>query len=303
MKNGMATSRNLCLRSIQVLCAPPFSVSSSCFSFYVSIIGNMAANEVYANAPIAMVVAEIRHPISEPLSPAEWNNIKLALAEAVPINRTESILEIDIQSGQQHMSKLTRFVSRDLHQSISFRPDAIVIESTDYHGWDVFRGMISLALHARQDTAPVDGLERVGLRYMDEIRPPADITSIDWTDWVSPELLGPVSLPELVEKPAISRQGTMVLSSAPGVTYTVRYGSGVGQAFASSPNLRRRTEPAGEFFLIDTDGAWQPVAQAVPEFSAENVELILNDIHEPISLIFESLITDRLRNEVLRDER
>ena len=94
-----------------------------------------------------------------------------------------------------------------------------------------------------------------------------------------------------------------MLSSAPGVTYTVRYGSGVGQAFASSPNLRRRTEPDGEFFLIDTDGAWQPVAQAIPEFSAEDVELILNDIHEPISLIFESLITDRLRNEVLRDER
>jgi len=262
----------------------------------------MAAHEVYPNAPIAMVVAEIRHPISELLSPAEWNNIKLALADAVPIIRAENLLEFDIQSGQQHMSKLTRFVSRDLHQSISFRTDAIVIESTDYHGWDAFRGMIGIALHARQDTAPVDGLERIGLRYMDEIRPPENLTNIDWADWVSPELLGPVSLPDRVEKPAVSRQGAMVLSSTPGATYTVRYGSGVGQAFASSPNLRRRTEPVGEFFLIDTDGAWQPVDQEIPEFSVQDVELILSDIHEPISLIFESLITERLRNEVLRDE-
>lgn len=265
----------------------------------------MAASEVYPNAPIAMVVAEIRHPASDALSSAEWSNIKQALSAVTPVARTENAVEIDLQSGSQKITKLTRFVSRDLHQSISFKQDAIVVESTDYAGWDSFIQMAQGALSARQDIAPVDGLERIGLRYIDEIRPPNLTSSTEannWKEWVSAELLGPISLQSAVNHPITGQQGVAVLSASPGITYTLRYGSGAGQAFASSPNLKRRTEPSGSFFLIDIDGAWDPTEALIPEFSVSKVIETLNQLHKPISAIFESLITDRLRNEVLRIE-
>ena len=93
-----------------------------------------------------------------------------------------------------------------------------------------------------------------------------------------------------------------MLSASPGITYTLRYGGGTGQAFTSSSNLKRRTEPSGSFFLIDIDGAWHPSEDLIPEFSVSKIADTLNHLHEPISAIFESLITDRLRNEVLRIE-
>jgi uncharacterized protein (TIGR04255 family) len=260
----------------------------------------MAEHEVYPNAPIAVVVAEIRHPATAALSPAEWNAIKAALAHIAPIARTENLVEIDMQSGQQTATKLTRFVSRDLHQSISFRPDAIVVESTEYLGWVRFLEMVTAATHARHDTAPVDGLERVGLRYMDEVRVPVSGGSTVWSEWISPELMGPVSLAGLVKKQVVGQQGVTTLASEPGITYTVRYGTGEGQVFTSTPNLRRRTEATGPFFLVDVDGAWQPIDQEIPEFSTDTIAHILERLHEPISVIFESLITDKLRNEVLR---
>ena len=56
---------------------------------------------------------------------------------------------------------------------------------------------------------------------------------------------------------------------------------------------------SGPLFKLDIDSFWQAVDE-VPEFG---VDLILNQadaLHEPVRYVFESLITDRFREEVLR---
>ena len=57
--------------------------------------------------------------------------------------------------------------------------------------------------------------------------------------------------------------------------------------------------PPGPLFKLDIDSFWH-AADEVPEFG---VDLILNQadaLHEPVRYVFESLITDRFREEVLR---
>ena len=53
------------------------------------------------------------------------------------------------------MPKLVAHLSR--HTAITFRPDALTLEVTDYPGWDSFRTILSTMVNARQDVAPVDG--------------------------------------------------------------------------------------------------------------------------------------------------
>jgi uncharacterized protein (TIGR04255 family) len=54
-------------------------------------------------------------------------------------------------------------------------------------------------------------------------------------------------------------------------------------------------------FKLDIDSFWR-AANEVPEFTVDFVLDRADELHEPISDMFESLISDRLREEVLRNE-
>lgn len=260
----------------------------------------MTDREIYPHAPIALVVAEIRHPVRRKLSAAEVEAIGVALRNVLPILRVEQVVDVELPSGKQQISHHPRFVSRSLHQSVTFRPDAVAVESTSYEGWEAFSALVATALHVRDDIAPLDGVERIGLRYIDELRVPSTNELTDWSEWVAPELLGPQELQGVLNAPIGESQGVAVVRTEHGLSYTIRYGTGDGQAVSSSPNLVRPTEGSGPFFLIDMDGAWQPGSPGIPEFDHSFVTTTLDALHLPIRSVFESLITDRLRQEVLR---
>ncbi|MGW4339031.1 TIGR04255 family protein [Rhodococcus koreensis] len=262
----------------------------------------MDATPLYSNAPIAVVLLEVRHPTSELSNPA-MALLKAELAHHVPIERVETIVEFNFETAERNPTTLKKLVARDLHTSITFKPDAIVIESTKYRGWTWFRGLAEDVLQARHGVAPLDGIERIGLRYIDEVRVPAD-DPIDWSDWVSPALLGPrqevapLKL-RLEQQQSVVQYGTPI----PGQTFTLRYGVGQGAVVQSTDNLKRPKEPSGgEFFLIDTDGAWTEITGGIPEFDVDSIIKVCDTIHSPIKQLFESLITDKLRKEVLNNE-
>lgn len=257
----------------------------------------MTSDEVYPNAPLAAVIVEVRHPVAAPLAGASLAAMRLALASVTPIQRNEHAIELGPAGATP--TQLIRFISRDAHQSVSFRANGIVVESTAYPGWVRFQELVHLAVTTRHELAPLDGLERVGLRYIDEIRPP-HAESAQWQDWVSEELLGPRGLGRTLGQQITAHQGVAQFGGTPGVAHTLRWGTGTGQAFVSTENLRRPAEPSGPFFLIDTDGGWLPPDGSVPELDPIAVMRILDDLHGPIRTIFETTITDRLRDEVLR---
>jgi uncharacterized protein (TIGR04255 family) len=79
----------------------------------------------------------------------------------------------------------------------------------------------------------------------------------------------------------------------------VRYGPREGFAVAPGGPLQRTTPPPGAFFLLDIDSFWLPTGD-VPEFTVDMIVELCVDLHKPVSGLFERLITERLREEVLR---
>ena len=196
------------------------------------------------------------------------------------------------------IEQFTRFVNRQSTLAVSFRREALVVETSAYPGWEQFRQIVSDAVDARMDVAPVDGVERVGLRYVDEIRIP-DEAEIDWCQWVSPSLLGP-SPTEPIALQLAQWQGVAVYGSQPGSMLVLRYGPALGFAIDSSSELRRE-KPAdgGPYFLMDIDSFSVPTG-SIPEVDRDSLIATCNDLHQPVRTLFEGLIQDKLRDEVLR---
>ncbi|MFD9992040.1 TIGR04255 family protein, partial [Bacillus cereus] len=221
-----------------------------------------------------------------------------------PILKSGEVVEVELPTGSRRVTTFPKLVSRDKRVNISFKSDTLTIETTDYKGWESFRALAGAALAAREDIAPVDGVERIGLRYIDEIRV-SDATPVDWSQWVSESLLGPnaqaagAQLRIQQQQCAIQYASTVHASDS----YTLRYGSGFGQVFQSQADLVRPNDtPSGEFFLIDTDGAWADIEKRIPEFHTPTLLEACDRIHAPIKELFESLITDELR-KVFDDEQ
>lgn len=264
----------------------------------------MTTSAVYRHPPIAVVLLEVRHPVSELPAPA-LPLIKETLRDYTPIERVERTMGFEIAPNGQPIgakeSILPKFVSRDVHTAVTYRPDGVAIETTDYLGWEWFKQVAERALFARQEFAPVDGIERIGLRYVDEVRVPHSNGVLDWSDWVISDLLGPRKQVESLGLRLQEQQSVFQFQMpSPGMTFTLRCGIGTGAVVQSSDNLRRPQEPPrdGQFFLIDSDAAWVEPEGKIPEFDPSHILNVSEELHSPIKKMFEELITDKLREEV-----
>ena len=193
-----------------------------------------------------------------------------------------------------------RFATRDQTTAVTFGAQSVAVETTKHQRFEHLRDVLRISVEARQKVAPVDGLMRLGLRYVDEVRVP-DICdgATGWAEWVDASLLGPAVVGKQLGLVPEQWQGATVFGRGGGRQVTVRYGPREGFAVMPGGPLQRSTPPPGAFFLLDIDSYWVATGE-VPEFTAEAIVELCSDLHEPVSRLFESLITDRLRTEVLR---
>ena len=268
----------------------------------------MQGNEVYPNPSIVQTAVEIKHDRCEPLDSSQRSVVSNLLREALPLAVEE--MSIDFEFHQPDGESLPvphplgfpayRWVSRDRRTAATFQQDSVLLETTDYQGYSSLRPLVELVLKARARAGEPNGVERIGLRYVDEIRVPDFVDSeIDWSPWVDSSLLGPRSLDRVDGLSAIGTQGISMFQNGRESILALRYGPGDGFAIESKPNLRRPMGTPGPFFLLDIDSFWQASSE-VPEWSTTDILERVDCLHAPIRLAFEELITDRLRNEVLR---
>ena len=158
-------------------------------------------HKVYRNPPIAMVAVEVRHSGTDPVTEAGYTTIKKKLRERWPVQLPAQDVTLDFgpQGPSPTVVEYRRFASRDRRTAIVIRPGATTIETVDYKGWDELRVTIRTALEVRAEVSEPSGYERVGLRYIDEVRVP-DSEPVDWVEWMHPSLLaaqpdGSVDLP------------------------------------------------------------------------------------------------------------
>ncbi|MEU0793835.1 TIGR04255 family protein [Amycolatopsis sp. NPDC005961] len=263
----------------------------------------MPAREVYPNASVALAALEVRHPSARALSQAALAKLKRRLSEHFPVFRSVQVTQITASpqsSPDVRNLIIPKYFSRDSTMSVSIFEERFVIETTRYVRWESFRELARLAFSARQDVGEIDGIERIGLRYVDEIRVPEAIDSMtEWSEWVDSSLLGPSSISSDLKLKPVEWQGVSVFEQFPGNNIVVRYGPRTGYAVDVTGDLKRPIPPPGPYFLIDIDSFWAP--DVIPEFNTDQMISICDEIHEPVNQIFESLITEKLRKEVLRN--
>jgi len=272
-------------------------------------MSTVTEDKKYSNAPVALTVMEIKHPQSDLLSRGDLAGIKQKLERVAPFQKAEDVAQVQMilnqgapPYGSSKSMTIHRFSARDKRTSIAYSMESVVVETTDYVNWSWFRHLVELAISVRQEIAPVGGIERVGLRYIDEIRVPNVGGSIDWREWVAESLLAP-AFKDLrpLQQQAVVQYGT----EQPEDTLTLRYGAVNGPpAVVVGPNLVRANVPgSGPYFLLDTDSAWTLTpGSPVPELSLEYVIETANRLHTPAEGLFEALITNRSRTEVFANE-
>ncbi|MGO4192249.1 TIGR04255 family protein [Arthrobacter sp. YAF17] len=264
----------------------------------------MNQREIYPNAPLVSVSFELRHPESDTLSAKQRSLFKELIRQHLPVMRTQqsTVQTIDLgPSGPvQRVSteEVPKYFDRENTTAVSLHKNSIIVETTQYPGWEGFREIVVAACMARHEVSNFDGVERIGLRYIDEIRVPGTDVP-DWGSYLNGSLLGPRS-DNGIGLTLNQWQGVAAFGPEAGRSLVLRYASGEG--FATDPNgeLRRKSPSyPGPFFLLDVDSFWVP-EDGVPEFSESLLTSQSEALHAPVREMFEQMITDRLRNEVFR---
>lgn len=273
----------------------------------VSFAG-VTPREVYPNAPIVLAAVEVRHSLVEPLDHKQLAQVSARIGDALPLRDQVNLVSFVMPSAPGQPPSATqqvapRWLSRDKRTAITLRPEAVVLETTAYGSYERLRDVLVRALEAREVSASNVGLERIGLRYIDEVRVPPGNGSrdISWADWVHESLLGPVAVGRDMGLHADTWQGLTVFTGEDGRALVLRYGPREGYAVAPDGDLRRPTPAPGPFFLLDIDSFWTATGD-IPDLRSSEVLEIVDRLHVPVRDVFEGLITERLRKEVLRGQ-
>lgn len=192
----------------------------------------------------------------------------------------------------------TRMVNRLRTLSVMVSATAIVVETSAYTRFEEFLEIIERAVRAAADTAPLAGIQRVGIRYIDEIRVEGVHGPRDWAGYVSPSLLCGIELDDVLVPQRT--EGLAEFYVDDGQRTVMRFGAMTGWVVDPGGPLRLGRSDDGAFFLIDLDSFWLPTDGGIPEFDVEQVIATVERLRNPVRTLFESSITDRLRDEVLR---
>lgn len=268
--------------------------------------------EIYPNAPLKLVAAEVRYPLSPRLAKLEPDALLERLGDLVPLAEEDQPL-MQVMVGPAGVeppastplgSRRLRLLSKARHLAVTITGTNTIIETTTYERFEVFQEVVGRVFDALEKLGPPVGIERLGLRYIDEIRV-AEVSESpgDWQEYVDSSLLAATdasagALADMGQHPEVW-QGLIQFSGREGRGLHLRYGAGLGTVVNPNGPLRfpggTDERPA---FIIDLDSFWGPAE--LSDFSVPSLVKECEGLHEPLSRLFERIITDRLRNEVLR---
>jgi uncharacterized protein (TIGR04255 family) len=266
-------------------------------------------SEVFPNAPLALVAFEVRYlECAALIARPALERLKAALAEHLPLRDdlrqqvTLSLAAAEAPAVQQ-VTVVPRFTTRNRTTACQVSPTSLIIETTAYAGFDPFLSLIRAALEAVAEVERPDGVTRVGLRYIDEIRVPGIAEPPGaWNGYINEHLLAPVAEEFVKAAQLIPRtwQGVVQYETGPDRAVVLRYGPAEGYAVPpGGPTRRRDAPPPGLYFLLDSDSYWHP-SDEIPEFEPERLAAATRDLHTPVKALFETVVTDRLVDEVFR---
>lgn len=271
---------------------------------YDRLVADYPRREVFPSAPLEFVACEIRVPTAPRLVRNDtFEALTDALRDDFPIPEEEQIQTFPVIGGKDsgvETERRFRFLSRERTSSAVVARNAITVETTDYQEFDDFRTLVLTVADAVAATTDIVGIERIGLRYIDEIRVPDEISDAsDWHGWISDDVVGVLGVADGYIADALQTVVRIAGEDSTGVV--LRYAAMVGEGVVGDGPLHRRAPTvSGPFFVIDTDSYRTSTGSAMEDFAHDRIATILDVIHEPVGTLFHRAITDRLREEFRR---
>lgn len=267
----------------------------------------VADREIYPCAPLRLVAAEVKYPLAAALIPQDAvGRLVPLLEERFPLLFPAGIeLSMSSEPGLPPMStNAYRLVSRDQMTSVTVTHTRCAIETTDYHRWEAFREHIMFALEAvGSRLGAISTVERLGLRYINEIRlpepaetkPPLSV----WSRYVNPLVIAPfLHAAEVAPGQVTQAWARAEVAGDHGATITTVYGVLSGHTVTGSPLKLPTDLRTDTYVLLDIDSYQTPPEMS--EFVLADVMAQADALHDPVRRVFESFITEELREDVLR---
>ncbi len=267
---------------------------------------NLADREIYPNDSLQLVAFELRMPYVPTFAghEAAANALYASLRDILPIIGPAPVAAVQIHAGEGGVSTREapiplRLLNRGKTLSVTISPSALIVETSDYDRFEAFQDVIRKLLEAAGPD--IAGIERVGLRYINEVRVP-DVHAVDdWRDYINASLLAGLDLDR--DFPAEATQGMVQYALDGDRHVNLRFGALPEGAIVNPAGpLRFKTSDGGPFFLIDLDSFWTAPDDDMPEFTLDRAMEICLSLRPQVHALFEAAITDRLRDEVLRKE-
>jgi uncharacterized protein (TIGR04255 family) len=265
--------------------------------------------EIYVNAPLAYVTVEVRFPGApdQTVGAAVQRAFRDVLGEDWVIDQIlQQQLAFGLNAGPSALGPsirqtgFPRFTVRDRTTAVGLTSNSVTIETTDYRGWLTFRSVLELALRAAAELLKPEGVARVGVRFIDEIRVPGVEQAAAWSGWLDQSVLAPAG--DDMNGAGFETStwtGAAQYSVGTDKTLVLRYGP--QQGYAVDPNgaiKRPNPPPPGPMFLLDFDCFWEP--RTIPLFSVEELLETCDTLRVPLHRLFDDIVTPKLVENVFR---
>lgn len=150
----------------------------------------------FSNNPLKVVVAQIKFPAMFGLTePAALAAFQAALGHRYP-SALPRIPNVTVTVGPAGAAETVtdagpvRLASENGMWLISIGNDAIALETQAYESWVGFRARLEELVAAIPDALRPHHVERLGLRFVDQIQAPDVATPSDWREYIVPSLIG-----------------------------------------------------------------------------------------------------------------
>lgn len=256
--------------------------------------------EVFANAPLALVAAEVRFTDAARLRQQQTKDeVAIALEErfpfAEPLRRSDLTLTL---GGPPQVQELLGVVLKNAHstETLTVMSKSLTYETTAYGSIDGLLEAVAAACDTLVAAKVRPAVQRVGIRYIDEVRVPEPITDVrQWRKWINDRLIGHLTVgPE--DFPATTTQGVSTYDLGGGRGLNVRFAALNQGAIVVPQFLKRRPIVSGPFFVLDFDGFQDFSGKEAVPLSSDIVRESLSAVHVHCGTAFQRSITDEARS-------
>lgn len=251
------------------------------------------ADGVFAEAPLQLVVAEVSFPSQDTsVQVGALDAIRSVLGQDASVELAPSLVRVD-PSASEPQTALFRVSSKNATVAITAWRGALVLEHSDYLRWSDFRVLIESLAEGLVEVGAPSGVQRVGLRYVDEVHVPTQIEKVsDWAPYVDAAFL---ALPNWAAVSVAAITGAMALERGESITTNVRFATFTGRALNTGGPLRLRQRPETPAFLLDVDAVFAPPQVDPSGVVPRRLLEIFDTLHREADQVFDRAFTDEAK--------